>query len=749
MNTQILFKDVCPQQFIGNIDHVLHSTIVTRIEQVEIDQGKSYIIVAEAQLQTFINHLKEYEASFKNLLLDAENEKVALIGLENRIRTKYQGTVFDARLGKISQLELRQTKLKVAPSKEIKRLARSVLYHMLRSYPLTSIENVVQTVCEANNKVTQRWATSEAKWIISNVEKQLLTAKTLSISDDLLLNPDELTLSEYMKVGTFLNFSSTGTGKTQFNEKLASYYISQGLTVAYISHRRTIARGSLVNEPNTTHYLEVKLGTEHSIKCLNIVVNSITKARFKSFLENVDVVILEEGKQVFEHIVLGTVEHRSEVYAALIKLCQQAKTLIVSDADLNNATLDLIKQARPHQPINYLFQSIDFSQKSIDMSGYDNVLAEIENTIGTEPVMICSDSKERISKLAKDYKNRGLRVLTITKDDANGDKQQRFCKSPDDVLHKYDVILYSPTITSSTSITKGRFKKHFGLFEGIVCSDTIIQMLRRNRPCMQFIVGIRPPNQIKETREDKFFFNVLNDFDVFSSKVAQHINFDTNNIVPALYFNAKANGFNVTFNGCGTNIYKPTKAQIKTFELSLTIESFYEGVKGISINSNKQQQSIEQWYFYDIRARMKQALYKSDITFKDVEYWYKNDFEKKLINFTKLINNEPLFKLIFEIVGVDFYTGHGEIRPLVATKLYTELSKQRTEFNQIILGIMLPENIKDPTNTVNKIIKAFGFKIKRRQVEDINKKVRVSYLCPDSVVYMHNWLDRRKLDLAA
>ena len=749
MNTQILFKDVCPQQFIGNIDHVLHSTIVTRIDQVKIDQGKSYIVVAEAQLQIFIDHLMEYEAPIKNLLLDAENKQVTLIGLENRIRTKYQGTIIDARVGRLSQLELRQAKLKIAPLKEIKRLARSVLYYMLRSYPLISIENVIQTVCEANNEVTKRWATSEAKLIINNMEKKFLTAKALTVPYGLELNPDELTLNDYMKEGVFLNFSSTGTGKTQLNEKLVSHYISQGLTVAYISHRRTIARGSLVNEPNTTHYLEVKLGTEHAMKCLNIVVNSITKARFKSFVENVDVVILEEGKQVFEHIVLGTVEHRSEVYTALIKLCQQAKTLIISDADLNDVTLNLIKHARPHHPISYLFKSMDFSQKSIDIAGYDNVLAEIENTVGSEPVIICSDSKERVLSLAKGYRNRGLRLLTITKDDANGDKQQRFCKSPDDVLHKYDVILYSPTITSSTSITKERFTKHFGLFEGIVCSDTIIQMLRRNRPVMHFTVGIRPPNQIKETRVDNLLCDDPDGFEVFSAKVVQHINFDTNNIVPALYFNAKATGFNVTFNVCGTKFFKPSKAEIKLFESSLNIEKFYKGIKEASSNLCKNQNTIEQWYFHDARLRMEETLYKRDISFIDVKFWYKNNFDQKLNNFIKLMENDMLFKRIFEIIHIDIFTGEGQVTPLSVTLLYAELLKRKAEFDQKIFGIKLPQNLKDPTQTVNNIIKAFGFEIVRRQIGKKQNAIRVSYLKIESVVYMHDCFSRRKLEQAA
>lgn len=749
MKTQILFQDVCPQQFVGNIDHVLFSTIVTRLDQVRVEHDNSYIIVAEAQLQMFIDHLVDYEAPVKNLLLDAKNEQVALIGLENRIRTKYQGTIIDARVNKLNQLELRQAKLKIASKKEIKRLALSVLYYMLRSYPHTSIERAVTTVCEVNNNVKKDWATSEAKRIIDDMDKDFLKAKTLTVPHGVLQNPDALTLNDYMKNETFLNFSSTGTGKTQLNEKLVSHYVNQGLTVAYISHRRTIARGSLVVEPNTTHYLEVIPGTEYSLKCLNIVVNSITKARFQSFIKNVDVVILEEGKQVFEHLVIGTVKNRSEVYEALIELCQQAKILIVSDADLNNSTLEIIKQARPHHPINYLFKSMDFSQKTIDISGYDNVLAEIENTVGKEPVMVCSDSKKLMLDLEKCHTNKGLRVLTITADDAKDEEQKLFCKLPDDVLHKYDVILYSPTITSSTSITRGRFKEHFGLFEGTVCSDTIIQMLRRNRPCMQFKVGIKPPNLIKETRLDKLLCDDVNDFEVFSAKVIQQTNFDTNNIVPALYFTAKSHGFNVTTNKCNENPLKPTKAELKTFERALTFEMFYEGIQGKITGSNKGQNNIEQQYFSEVRLKMESVLYKKDITHTDAKFWFKNNFEQKLSNFTQLIENDDLFKRIFEVIGIDIYTGEGQITPLDVTMLYVELSKRKIELDQKLKGVTLSINLKDPTQAVNNVIKAFGFKINRYQDRKGTNKIRVSRLCPESVSYMHDCLKRRRLQRAA
>jgi len=749
MNTQILFKEVCPQQFVGNIDHVLSSTIVTGLDQVRVDHNKPYIIVAKSQLQTFINHLVEYEAPVKNLLIEADNAYVALMGLENRIRTQYQEMIIDARVSKINQFELRKAKLKIAPKKELKRLALSVLYYMLRSYPLTSIESAVATVCEVNNNVTKRWATSKAKRIVDDMEKQFLTAKTLTVPHGVLQNPDELTLNDYMKEETFLNYSSTGTGKTQLNEKLVSHYINQGLTVAYISHRITISRGSLVNEPNTAHYLEVKYGTEHSIKCLNIVVNSITKARFESFIKNVDVVILEEGKQVFEHLVIGTVNNRTEVYEALIKLCQQAKTLIVSDADLDDCTLDLIKRARPHQHINYLYKSMDFSQKSIDISGYDNVLAEIENTVGTEPVIICSDSKKQVDDLAEDYRKKGLRVLTITKDDAQCKEQKLFCKLPDDVLHKYDVILYSPTITSSTSITKGRFVKHFGLFNGTVCSSTIIQMLRRNRPCMQFIVGIKPPNKIKETRLDELLCDDANDFEVFSAKVVQHINFDTNNIVPALYFNAKSHGFNVSFNECTSVLFKPKKAELKAFEHKLNDELLYQGITEAANNRGKELTNVEDYYFADVRSRMEETLYKAEITAQDAKFWFKNKFEQKLSNFTKLMEGDVLFKQIFEVIGIDVYTGEGQVTKLDAVKLYKVLLNRKVELDQKMKGMILSDNLKDPTQAINNVIRTFGFIVNRSQVGSTNKKVRVSRLCSESVAYMHDCWDRRKFKQAA
>jgi len=748
MKTQIIFQDVCPQQFVGDIDHVLSSTIVTRLEQVPPESSAPCIIMAEENLSTFINHLKLCEAPVKNLLLKADNEQVALIGLESRIRTQYQGHIIDARKGKLNQYDLRIAKLKLAPSRELKRLTRSVLYYMLRSYPLISIEDAVNTVCEANDSVTRRWAFSAANWFIRDIEKQLTLARTLTVPESLLLKPSDISLDDYMQGGTFLNFSSTGAGKTQLNEKLVPYFIRQGLTVAYVSHRCSIAEGSLTEEENISHYMKIKLGTEHSIKCLNIVVNSITKNNFKAFFNNVDVVILEEGKQVFEHVAVGSVNHREQVYTELIKLCEQAKVLIVSDADLNNSTLDVIKRARPRQPVRYLYQSMDFSQKCIDISAYDNVLAEIEATVGQEPVMVCSDNRRLMNELAASFREKDLRVLTITKDDAKEDEQQLFFQSPDDVLHKYDVVLYSPAITSSTSITKDRFAKHFGLFEGTVCSSTIIQMLRRNRPCMQFTVGIKAPNIMNEDRLDELLSDEVTDFEAFTAQVTRDINFNTNNIVPALYFNAQAQGFKVTFNGCSTEVFKPTQTEIKTFERSLSIEKFQRGIEETSGKGSKQK-NIEQWYFTDARERMEETLCKTDITLVDVKFWYKNNFEQKLNNFIKLMENDRLFKRIFEIIGIDKYTGEGQVTKLDAVKLYAELSKRKVEFDQKIQGMTLSKNLKDPTNTVNKIIKMFGFEVKRCQLGEKNNKVRVSYLSSDSVAYMHDCWDRRKFKKAA
>ena len=84
------------------------------------------------------------------------------------------------------------------------------------------------------------------------------------------------------------------------------------------------------------------------------------------------------------------------------------------------------------------------------------------------------------------------------------------------------------------------------------------------------------------------------------------------------------------------------------------------------------------------------------------------------------------FVIIPLIIGIDKYTGEGQITKLDAVKLYAELSKRKAEFDQKIQGMTLSINLKDPTNTVNKIIKMFGFEVKRRQLGEKNNKVRVS-----------------------
>jgi len=266
---------------------------------------------------------------------------------------------------------------------------------------------------------------------------------------------------------------------------------------------------------------------------------------------------------------------------------------------------------------------------------------------------------------------------------------------------------------------------------------------------MQFTVGIKPPNQIKETRLDKLLCNNANDFEAFSAKLTQHINFDTNNIVAALYFNAKAHGFNVTVNRCTAKALKPTKAELKKFERELTFEKFYEGIQGGMRGNNKEFNNIGQHYFSDVRARMEETLYKTEITPLDAKCWFKNKFEDKLSNFTKLMEGDALFKKIFEVIGIDVYTGAGQVTKLDVVKLYQELLNRKVEFEQKIKGVILSENLKDPTQAINNVIRAFGFIVDRSQGGNKSNNVRTGRLCPNSVVYMHDCLKRRKLALAA
>jgi hypothetical protein len=199
--------------------------------------------------------------------------------------------------------------------------------------------------------------------------------------------------------------------------------------------------------------------------------------------------ILDEVCQVTRHLLTSSTCRKDGMLPALLarlrELIQVAKRLILADADLDNATLDYIRELRggdasvfliqnDYQPEGYSGQSIHARDASVITS---ELLKAIASRKVGKAIFIATDSKtgsKALAKLAKQCEGLGARVLLLNSETSGGEAEREFISNPDKVLGRgeYDVIITSPSMGTGVSIeSQGIITDVFGIFYGVSITD--------------------------------------------------------------------------------------------------------------------------------------------------------------------------------------------------------------------------------------------------------------------------------------
>lgn len=288
--------------------------------------------------------------------------------------------------------------------------------------------------------------------------------------------------------GKFLVCAGTGEGKSsKINQPVIQRYIDTGRKVLVISHRRSINK-TLANIEGIVSYDEC----DHpdvllNAKGLKIVVNSLTALKFKRFIQEVDLVVIDEASQVISHVLGGEVKNRQLVWETLNFVVKNTPHVIMSDADIDARCAEMIG------PGYKLFRKpAAHAGITVQTGDINHVRAlAVASACKANTLIACDAVKEALA-LAKSIEKQGGPVaLVITADNALWPEQAAFIANPNGTTHQ--VVIYSPVITSALSITSGHFKSHYGIFQGQVVPSDAIQMLRRDRTAGSFIVGIKQP----------------------------------------------------------------------------------------------------------------------------------------------------------------------------------------------------------------------------------------------------------------
>ncbi|WP_179071084.1 hypothetical protein [Pseudomonas aeruginosa] len=280
-----------------------------------------------------------------------------------------------------------------------------------------------------------------------------------------------------------------GIGKTVIINELIKLAAENGEKPAYIVPRVNISRA--INEKLASNYLsEAISGVEHQLDALSICVNSITRERFKIFLEQARVVILEEVEQMIAHITEGACQSRVQVYNELVRLIKNARLVVSLDANANDEVIELLQHAG---------QEIQVLQARSENSSIEIVFGE-ERSIQRE-VMMAAEAKQKsivmveipaqADAVKKIYDDQKLNSLVITAETRDFPEVAAFIANPNEEIHKYDgAIIYNSAMQSSTSIEVDWADHVLGMFKGVLRVSDMMQMLRRYRPAKKILVSI-------------------------------------------------------------------------------------------------------------------------------------------------------------------------------------------------------------------------------------------------------------------
>ena len=315
--------------------------------------------------------------------------------------------------------------------------------------------------------------------------------------------------------GVIIVRAPMGSGKT---EKLIAPLMKASSKAAYVAHRISLLDDAAARL-GVEHYKQVFAWQMPTVSHLACCVNSLTKPMFynaeeRSWFTTLETLCIDEASQVLRHTTTGPVDGRVKVMDALIDAVGAAKRVLLCDADANDSLIEFCELARPGETITILEVAGSADHIRIDHADDESVWQmAIDQVAAGKRILVANDSAESAKKMAALIESmvatkeiKPVRMLLVHADSKADRDVEAFLSNPSAEAPKYDVLIYSPAISSGVSMTTPHFDRHFGLFSGNTVSPSdAIQMLRRDRTARHYVISIGHTSVQRETDREKIW----------------------------------------------------------------------------------------------------------------------------------------------------------------------------------------------------------------------------------------------------
>ncbi|WP_221898079.1 hypothetical protein, partial [Bathymodiolus japonicus methanotrophic gill symbiont] len=368
----------------------------------------------------------------------------------------------------------------------------SIIAKAVQAHPITSYKD---TITALEDRMGCELSGSHKSWLKKLLREQDEATSKLHTTTCSLpvfnINSDDAAkrmLSEG-KGSIFLDKRSMGSGKTLFTALLWKYLQMNNKAFGYIAHRASIITAT-ANRLDIEHYNEVSPG--ELVQALAACVNSaVGREHLLSFFRQADCIVLDEFKQIIEHIVRGPFKNRSEGYDLLIDIIKTVPVVYVADADMNDRMIEILKSTG--KPI---FQIKGDERKPTVIIQHTTpkiAKSEFLNHVKAGKTGLFQCDSLRTANIAyEDAKATApaeYKILLVHGKNKDEFEQAAYLRSPNEVGKQYDLIILTPVVSSGFSIEL-EYDFHVGVFSGQLSPTEIIQTLGRNRKAKDIILGL-------------------------------------------------------------------------------------------------------------------------------------------------------------------------------------------------------------------------------------------------------------------
>lgn len=301
-----------------------------------------------------------------------------------------------------------------------------------------------------------------------------------------------------------------GSGKTG---KLIKPLMKNSRRAAYVAHRISLLDQAAARL-EISHYSGVTKMEMYDTTHLACCVNSLTNPRFyntedRSWFTTIDTLCIDEASQVIRHTATGPVDSPVRVLDSLLDAMASAKRVVLCDADANDSVIRLCEEACPGKPITILEVDGTMEHIKVKFSDDESVWQKaLDLILAGQRVLVANDSAESAKKMAAVVLERKpeTKLLLIHKDSKSDPQVDSFLADPSAEALNYDVLIYSPAISSGVSMEIPHFQHHIGIFSGnTVGPSDAVQMLRRDRTAREYLIGIGHTSGRKETDRESIW----------------------------------------------------------------------------------------------------------------------------------------------------------------------------------------------------------------------------------------------------